>query len=131
MMKLNKPEQPFKLYTSISLKKYVHFLLHKSLSTFIGNRLIHGLSFTLIDSAMRAQFVRQIGQEGQDRQDGQDGHLNLTFQETSVGQFLQFLRCFFLAIAKHFVNLRKQYIDEKAWITSFIFLLCHMSHGIT
>ena len=71
-MKLNKPEQPFKLYTSISLKKYVHFLLHKSLSTFIGNRLIHGLSFTLIDSAMRAQFVRQIGQEGQDGQNGQD-----------------------------------------------------------
>ena len=40
---------------------------------FIGNRLIHGLSFTLIDSAMRAQFVRQIGQEGQEGQEGQDG----------------------------------------------------------
>ena len=54
--------------------------------------MIHGLSFTVIDSEMRAKFAKkpqllntEDGQNGPDGQDGQDGHLNLTFQETCEG----------------------------------------------
>ena len=72
---------------------------------------------------------------GQTRQTGQIGQTKLTFKLDIPGSLCRaafaILAMLFLAIEMHFANFRKHYVDEKVWMTNFIFLPCHISHGIT
>ena len=82
-------------------------------------------------------IIGQTGQTGQTGRTGRTGRTKLTlltFKLDIPGSLCRagfaILAMLFLAIEMHFANFRKQYVDEKAWMTNFIFLPCHMSHGI-